>query len=181
MRWIKANGQVLKLILKEPVYKAEPDGRPGDGQCGGLCPCFDSPEGEKKIVTHSPPSLYLIEDDPGERSPIDTFSELYKASVPRMLKKLRRQFKREGRTNMRSQLQDFWRVLPAPWLQPCCNPPLCSCDHYKNPQEEPRKVMDLLMDVVGKVIRGRSKDERPDNEFSDDYEEEGEEEELLDD
>ena len=37
------------------------------------------------------------------------------------------------------------------------------------------------MDVVGKVIRGRSKDERPDNEFSDDYEEEGEEEELLDD
>ena len=30
------------------------------------------------------------------------------------------------------------RVLPAPWLQPCCNPPFCSCDHYKNPDEGTR-------------------------------------------
>ena len=29
------------MILKEPIYKKEPHGRPGDGICGGLCPCFD--------------------------------------------------------------------------------------------------------------------------------------------
>ena len=41
-----------------------------------------------------------------------------------------------------------------------------------------RKMMDLLMDVVGNVTGGRSEDERPDNDFSDGDEEE---EELLDD
>ena len=41
-----------------------------------------------------------------------------------------------------------------------------------------RKVMDLLMDVVGNITGGRSEDEKPDNDFFDGNEEE---EELLDD
>ena len=47
--------------MKEPVYvnKSEPSGKPGDGQCGGLCACFDSPDGTKKVVTHKPPRFYL--------------------------------------------------------------------------------------------------------------------------
>ena len=40
--------------------------------------------------------------------------------------------------------------------------------------------MDLLMDIVRKVGDGKSEDERPGNDFSLDYEEEGEEE-MLDD
>ena len=59
--------------------------------------------------TRSLRRLYLIEDDPGERSPISTSSELYKASVPEMLKQLKTQLEREGKTNMRCQYQDFWR------------------------------------------------------------------------
>ena len=119
--------------MKEPVYvnKSEPFGKPGDGQCGGLCACFDSPDGTKKVVTHNPPRFYLkgsfiwifidiekypydnrlynIEDDPGENSPIDTSSELYKKSVPTMLYQLNKQLEKEARINMRCQLQDFWR------------------------------------------------------------------------
>ena len=53
--------------------------------------------------------LYNIEDDPGENSPIDTSSELYKKSVPTMLNQLNKQLEKEARINMRCQLQDFWR------------------------------------------------------------------------
>ena len=53
--------------------------------------------------------MYNIEDDPGENSPIDTSSELYKKSVPAMLNQLNKQLEKEARINMRCQLQDFWR------------------------------------------------------------------------
>ena len=44
------------------------------------------------------------------------------------------------------------------------------------------KVMDLLLDVVGKAVGGRYEDEKPDNDYSyAGYEEEGEEEQILDD
>ena len=81
------------------MNKSEPSGKPGDGQCGGLCACFDSPDGTKKVVTHNPPRFYLkgsfiwifidiekknrlynIEDDPGENFPIDTCF-FYKKSI----------------------------------------------------------------------------------------------------
>ena len=70
---INRKGLDLKLILKDPVHanNSEPAGRPGDGVCGGLCACFDSPDGTKKVVTHNPPRLYNIEEDPGKNSPID--------------------------------------------------------------------------------------------------------------
>ena len=42
--------------------------------------------------------------------------------------------------------------------------------------------MDLLLDVVGKAVGGRYEDEKPDNDYSyAGYEEEGEEEQILDD
>ena len=42
--------------------------------------------------------------------------------------------------------------------------------------------MDLLLDVVGKAVGGRYEDEKADNDYSyAGYEEEGEEEQILDD
>ena len=167
--------------------------------------------------------LYNIEEDPGEKSPIEPSSEVYKKAVPRMLQELKAQQENEQRSDMRCQLQDFWRsnlciwknanptgcysqmivindkfiniifhrVLPAPWLQPCCNPPFCRCDDSKEPGEQDSrwlkpsirtisflincsKLMDTMMDVIKKTAGYK--------ETGDDYTlEDFEEEELLDD
>ena len=64
-----------------------------------------------------------------------------------------------------------WRnILELQWGMCFCLPFAKLCPF--------RKVMDLLMDVVGNITGGRSEDEKPDNDFFDGNEEE---EELLDD
>ena len=181
--------------MKEPVYvnKSEPSGKPGDGQCGGLCACFDSPDGTKKVVTHNPPRFYLkgsfiwifidIEKKTGctilrmtlerilpltppvsstrsrcpqcwtswtsswRRRQESTWGVSFRTSGGREAFKIQLYIFRP-KTNPRAGSDNFiffvtilnhnLRVLPAPWLQPCCNPPFCSCDHYKNPDEGTR-------------------------------------------
>ena len=59
--------------------------------------------------------LYNIEEDPGENKPIEPSSEVYKKAVPRMLQELKAQQENEQRSDMRCQLQDFWRSNLCIW------------------------------------------------------------------
>jgi len=132
IRWHKAGGKVYKLVVKEPEYKK---GRLSDGSgahCGGFCPCFEDSRNQK-VFTHAQPKLYRIDKDPGENNPLRIHSFEYRQNVPRMKREIEKQKEHEMRNNMRCQLGDMWRVLPAPWLQPCCNFPKCNCDKSMEP------------------------------------------------
>ena len=70
-------------------------------------------------------------------------------------------------------LLKWGNILELLWM-------LCSYPSFANPRVF-SEVMDLLLDVVKKAVRGKYEDETPGKDYSYGFEEEGEEEELLDD
>ena len=102
------DGEIYKLVVKEPLYT---EGHLSDGSgahCGGLCACFDKINATK-IQIHDPPKLYLIEKDPQQVHPVSADSHTYLAVVPTMLKELGKVQEEERSTNMKCQYEEMWK------------------------------------------------------------------------
>ena len=101
-------GAVWKAVLAEPRLTVT-------GGCRAeLCPCYG-----RDTLTHNPPLVYDIARDPSEARPLDPASQQYSQVWSGLLRpQLEQMLAGVERDRLPSQLEDRWRVLPAPWLQP---------------------------------------------------------------
>ena len=97
------DGRVFKLLFKEPMLAHRKPGCKAE-----LCPCY-GPD----VKVHQPPLLYQVDQDPGEDHPVDI--GLHKEVVDLMMADVA-SFRVHPMPP--TQLQDMFRVLPSPWLQP---------------------------------------------------------------
>ena len=102
-----------------------PNWLPNTESCAFVCQCY-----EPEVTARSPPLLFNLATDPGERRPCTRekpcAGEDYDAIVDVVNAEAAR-FKAEvAEAEVESQyaLKHFF---PRPWLQPCCNFPRCNC------------------------------------------------------
>uniref|UniRef100_A0A7S4P9B2 Sulfatase N-terminal domain-containing protein n=1 Tax=Paramoeba aestuarina TaxID=180227 RepID=A0A7S4P9B2_9EUKA len=81
---------------------------------------------------HDPPLIYDIFEDPGELQPLSIDTKDYQKAL---------QLITEAKNHHESTLKGDTRSFPRPaegfsrpWLQPCCNPPFCTCEE-EQPEE----------------------------------------------
>ena len=117
---VSAGGDVWKLLF------ATPNWQPGTEGCGFYCRC-------SHVTWHHPPLLYNIGKDPYEQhlcnasniSPPCPNLEEQQQIVSLMEGAVQRHLKSVGH-DITNQFEWF-RMIPLPWLQPCCNFPFCQC------------------------------------------------------
>ncbi|GIY87915.1 arylsulfatase D [Caerostris extrusa] len=106
------------------IHWTTPKFVPGTSHCEFVCHCFGD-----FVVHHNPPLLYDLENDPSESNPIEVKSDPYYSDIILRVNKARDEHysKLENVPDQFSFSNSVWK----PWLQPCCNFPLCKCtdDH----------------------------------------------------
>lgn len=100
---------------------------PGTDRCPYVCHCFG-----KFINHHDPPLLYDLANDISESHPIDVASNKKYLEIIAYINNKRTEHEKsiEKVTDQFSFSNTVWK----PWLQPCCNFPLCKCldPEFKN-------------------------------------------------
>jgi arylsulfatase A-like enzyme len=112
VRYVPGNG--------DDVYKVHyvtPNWLPGTQECQFICPCHGS-----GVTYHDPPLLYNIARDPSETRPLLLADY---GNVMEAVNKAITAHKNSIET-VPSQFS-VAKLLPRPWLQPCCNFPKCKC------------------------------------------------------
>ena len=108
---------VLKFLFATPRWIE------GTEECvtGFVCDCYGN-----AVVRHNPPLLFNIAKDPSERIPLDITTQDHKHLLQEI-----NNFIAEHNTELYKEPpenQFAWRrLMPVPWLQPCCNFPYCHC------------------------------------------------------
>jgi hypothetical protein len=121
---IRILNRSLYVTSGEAVYKvhfASPQWYPGTEGCGFICDCHGS------IITwHDPPLLFNVQKDPSEKQLLDVTEPKHQAILQEMYYRIDK-FK-GTLTDVPSEFS-FWKLIPMPWLQPCCNGtfPYCGC------------------------------------------------------
>ncbi|CAD5113805.1 DgyrCDS2970 [Dimorphilus gyrociliatus] len=89
-----------------------------------VCDCFS----DRDMIKLDVPQLYNIEEDPYEDRLLDIEEEKYADIVKKINKGVA-----EHRSSIEPSPSQFniLRILPRPWLQPCCNFPFCTCKDQK--------------------------------------------------
>ncbi|ELU12890.1 hypothetical protein CAPTEDRAFT_155395 [Capitella teleta] len=92
---------------------------PGSEGCAFMCDCSGS-----SVQSQNPPLLFNIATDPGERSPLDVTSSKHQRILSLIGAAVQ-----EHRSSVEpvSSQYSISRLIPLPWLQPCCNFPKCMC------------------------------------------------------
>ncbi len=75
---------------------------------------------------HDPPLLYNVAKDPSETQPLDTSlpgNAKILQDINNFISKHSAELQNQNIVNQFAYL----RLLPVPWLQPCCNFPSCYC------------------------------------------------------
>uniref|UniRef100_T1JQ24 Sulfatase N-terminal domain-containing protein n=1 Tax=Tetranychus urticae TaxID=32264 RepID=T1JQ24_TETUR len=111
VRFAQDPSTIYKIYYYTPNYT-----KPAEKKCKFVCQCFG-----KHVIAHNPPIIYNIAIDPKEESPlphnqslidyVDQQVALHQSTLD---------------PNVESQFSlsnSIWK----PWMQPCCNPPFCSC------------------------------------------------------
>ena len=117
---------MILTFAAQDVWKfhfATPRWKEGTEECvtGFVCDCYGD-----AVVRHNPPLLYNVAKDPGEKNPLDPCTQEH-AILQVQIKNFTAQHSTEL-TYEPIEDQFAWRrVLPVPWLQPCCNFPYCHC------------------------------------------------------
>lgn len=110
-RWRTAAGKLWKLRTQSPRYL------PGQARCSFVCDCVPAP-------APAVPSLTDLLRDPEERQPLEANDERGAAVREDMAVAIERH-QREVTVGPPQMI--FTRLIWRPWLQPCCNFPLCNC------------------------------------------------------
>ncbi|XP_078001030.1 steryl-sulfatase-like [Glandiceps talaboti] len=108
------------------IFYATPNWTPGTEGCFEefVCQCW-SPH----VSHHDPPLVYDVTYDPSERNPLSNEDLRYTAIVERV---------KEAVGDHLATLEDvplqyaYRKLWWYPWLQPCCNFPLCYCREDEN-------------------------------------------------
>lgn len=113
------DGGIWKLYYYRTKWK------PNTFECVNfVCDCF-SPNDMRKLEV---PELYNLKDDPYEDHQLNITEERYKTIVHKI---------NESVIDHKNSIQptpsqfDISKLLPRPWLQPCCNFPICQCSDQK--------------------------------------------------
>ncbi|PAA46944.1 hypothetical protein BOX15_Mlig016134g2, partial [Macrostomum lignano] len=117
VRWNSPEG-VLKLRHYSPNWL------PGTEGCRYICGCMEG----LGSVRHSVPLLYDLSADERETAIVPADSERYRRLVPQILEAERRH--QASLSSVPSQFT-FAKLMWRPWLQDCCNFPLCNCRDTK--------------------------------------------------
>jgi len=103
------------------VMFVTPDFIPGTSSCGYICDC-------NSVIHHDPPLLYNIAIDPSEENPLDSTAPEYQEIMQTVFDAVGEHV--ASIEPVENQF-DLMKMLPRPWLQPCCNPPSCHCEDDK--------------------------------------------------
>ena len=120
MLWGK-NVRITPILGKDvfKIHYATPNWLPGTRRCQFMCHCTGD-----SIVRHDPPLLYNIARDPSEIRPLSP-TDPTNAKTIRLIDEAVGEHLR-GVESVPSQYT-FGKMVPRPWLQPCCNFPFCDC------------------------------------------------------
>ena len=102
---------------------ASPDFIPGTSSCGYICDCIGD-----SVIYHDPPLLYNIAKDPSEENLLDSTAPEYQHIMQAIQDGVQAHV--DSIEPVEDQF-DLIKMLPRPWLQPCCNPPSCKCTDDK--------------------------------------------------
>ena len=121
------------LIGSPDVWKlhfATPDWIPGTEGCRYLCRC-------EQVNWHDVPLLYNIGRDPSEKvlCTVDNLCEplTSEEDYHRVVTTIQESVEKHRETVDDSVTNQYsvFRLIPRPWLQPCCNFPNCQCTESK--------------------------------------------------
>ena len=108
------------------MHFATPNWLPGTRGCGFICDCYG-----KAVTWHDPPLLYNIAADPAEKNLLDAGS--HRDVIAKIQDAVTRH--KAGVLPVVDQFA-VHRMLPVPWLQPCCGNkffPYCDCTDPVHP------------------------------------------------
>lgn len=106
---------IYKLYYFTPNYD-----KPAEKKCNFICQCFG-----KHVIRHDPPLIYNIAVDPTETSPLPNNQSLINYVNQQIV-----QHQSTLNPSIESQFSTI-NFIWKPWMQPCCNPPFCSCRESK--------------------------------------------------
>lgn len=113
-RYTPGNGEdVFKVLYATPRWTDDTEG------CGFMCHC-----NERHVIRHDPPLLYNIAKDPSETIPLNA-DDPENQKIIRVIGHAVRSHV-DGVETVPSQYS-VGKMVPRPWLQPCCNFPFCDC------------------------------------------------------
>lgn len=123
VRWKKNSGGVYK------AFYFTPDFNPPNSSCcfrTHLCMCLPG-----HVIPHDPPVLYELSRDPSESTPLTPDSEPDFHSIVRTMELA----VEEHRASLkpRDSEMTLGKILPKPWLQPCCSSITNLCQCSKDP------------------------------------------------
>ncbi len=128
MHWLFVGDDVWKVHFATPKWLAGTEG------CGYVCDCYGN-----AVHYHDPPLMYNIAQDPSENTILDTRKDKYAAIMDKIQDAMV-----EHMASVKPATNQYavHRMLPTPWLQPCCNPPFCNCRDTRHlpPSLKPRST-----------------------------------------
>lgn len=104
---------VFKVFYATPRWLGDTEG------CGFMCHC-----NERHVTRHDPPLLYNIAKDPSEKIPLNADDPENRKIIQAIGDAVRSHV--DGVETVESQY-DVGKMVPRPWLQPCCGFPFCDC------------------------------------------------------
>jgi len=106
----------MRMYQGNSTYKLVRKSHPLDrkGHCN-QCSCYGS-----GVISHNPPLLFNLDEDPIEMAPLETSANEYKDYISLMTNQLNAFQEELDKTKMAAQFSNY-AVLPRPWLQPMLN------------------------------------------------------------
>ena len=110
------------FVTEKAIWKvryATTNTLPGADFCYGICGCY----GADRTV-HDQPLLFNVATDPSESQPLDTTVPEHRNVLKIVSEAVAEQV--QSVEQVENQF-DYLKMMPRPWLQPCCNFPYCNC------------------------------------------------------